>query len=226
MKKRAVTDRELKQLEIYGLKKNDVAEPAVIEFESEEFLLREGDPIYDLYFVLSGKAKVCMDVANGKRYVLCYFVSNGIIGDLELMAGQTEAFATVQAVTNFTCIGIPLALNAPLLKRNISFLNHIGKELAYKLKQSDTNSAVTVLHTLEERLAAYIIQTAVNGVFCETLTDVASLLGASYRHLLRCLDKLCAGGILRKQKNGFVITDEAGLKGKVSELYKLDYLEK
>jgi len=224
MEKRTAEKEDLGRLEQYGLDGSQVKDAVVLQYHSGEFILREGEAMTYLSFVLSGKAKVCMDVASGKRYVLCYFVSSGIIGDMELMSGEQEAFTSLQAVTEFTCIGLPLAANARMLKNNPVFLNHVGRGLAYKLKVSDLNSVISALHTLEERLAAYIIHTAVNGVFCETLTDVAGLLGASYRHLLRCLDKFCRSGILLKQKNGFVIADNQKLEEKGGEIYKIDYI--
>ena len=103
------------------------------------------------------------------------------------------------------------------LKENLEFMSLIGKGLAQKLMQSNTNGAINLLHSLEERLCAYMIQASYQGIFCEKLTDVAIWLGTSYRHLLRILEKLCKEQILKKQKGMYLILDEKALKERASE---------
>lgn len=221
MQKKPAGKVDLRFLTKYNLRNDHIKDAVLFKFEPGEFFLREGQAIDYLYFVLSGKAKVYLNALNGKQLLLCYFISSGIIGDLELMTEQKNAFTTVQAISDFICIGLPLASNTQYLKNNILFVNHVGMELAYKLKQRDVYCAITVLHSLEERLCAYIAQTAIDGVFCESLTDVAGFLGTSYRHLLRCLNKLCRDGILEKQNNGFLILNKKILNKLATELYML-----
>lgn len=219
MQKRPLLPKEAELLISYGLQPDDYPEAVVMTFSQGECFLREGEAIVWLYFVLSGKAKSCRSVSNGKQLLISFFFSSGIIGELELMTGIETAFTTMQAITEFTCIALPLRTYATAFKKNIVFMNYVAAELAQKLMQSDTNSSVTILHSARERLCAYIYQTAQNGVFHEVLTDVASQLGTSYRHLLRCLDNLCTEGILQKQKSGYHIQNEARLREMAADFY-------
>ncbi|MGL6200027.1 MAG: cyclic nucleotide-binding domain-containing protein [Lachnospiraceae bacterium] len=221
MKKTIASENDLKLLFKYGLSCNDVNNAVLLKFKRGEFFLREGEQINYLYFVVSGKAKVCINVSNGKQLLLAFFISEGIIGDMELMSGEKQACSTLQAVSDFICIGLPMVSCAELLKKNIDFVNHVGQQLAYKLKQQSHYCAITVLHPLEEKLCTYILQTSIQGIFCETLTDVAGFLGTSYRHLLRCLDKLCRDGVLKKSKKGFVILNQEALNQLATDLYIL-----
>ena len=219
MKKPSICEEDANLLMQYDLQEISLNKAVRLSFEPGEYLIRAGEPIDYLYFVVSGKAKVCLSVSNGKQLLLCYFMSRGIIGDVELMTGQRTAFTTMRAVTRFTCIGLPLSVYSEILRSNTRFVNRIGRELAKKLMQSDINGAITILHPLEARLCAYIQQTSTNGVFRETLTDVAELIGTSYRHLLRCLDKLCRDGVLLKQSFGYVVANQQEFEKRAGDLY-------
>lgn len=206
----------------YGIDPDQLKGVSSFQFKAGEYFIWEGHPLDHLYFVVKGKAKVCLSASNGKQLLLCYFISQGIIGDIELMTEQKQAFTTMQAVTPFLCIGVPMELNRQILKNNLAFMNLIGKELAFKLKESDTRGVVQGLYTLEERLCAYIMQMQEEGWFRETLTEVAAFLGTSYRHLLRGLEKLCKEGILIKSGRGYQIVNPLILETKGEKIYQIN----
>ena len=205
----------------YGLYDLDPQYGAHLILEKGEFLSHAGEPMDCIYFVISGKAKVFLNLSSGKQLLLAYFTSKGIIGDIELMTNKPTNYTTVQAVTEFACIALPLNLYADSLKSNNAFVNYIAIELAEKLTQRVVNGAITTLQPVESRVCAYISQTASNGFFYEQLTDVAVVVGASYRHLLRCLGKLCKDGVLVKEAQGFLIADQRRLDSKAGDLYVL-----
>ncbi|MPN16760.1 Regulatory protein YeiL [bioreactor metagenome] len=169
-------------------------------------------------FILSGRAKVSMSISNGKQLLLDYFVTDGVIGDLELFMGKSTVASTMQAITELKCIGLPLDKYALRLKSDVVFLNWAGRELAFKMFKSDINGAETILKRLEPRLCLYIYNSSHNGIFRETMTDVAEMLGTSYRHLLRTLKKLCSENLISKQKTGYIIINEEELKKRAFEL--------
>jgi len=205
----------------YGLQDLDPQYGAHLILKKDEFLSHAGEPMDSIYFVIAGKAKVFLNLSSGKQLLLAYFTSKGIIGDIELMTNKPTNYTTVQAVTEFSCIALPLNLYADTLKSNNAFINYIAIELAEKLTQRVVNGAITTLQPIESRICAYISQTASNGFFYEQLTDVAVVVGASYRHLLRCLGKLCSEGVLVKEAQGFRIADQGRLDGKAGDLYVL-----
>lgn len=205
------------RLECYDLTGVDLRDAVRLQFQPCETILRQGMPMEYLLFVLSGKVKVCSAAANGKNLLLCYYISEGIIGDVELMTDAHIASTTISAVTEFCCIGLPYTKYADILKANLAFINRVGRELAVKLLRSSGNSAVIALHSGEERLCAYILQTAQDNVFSETLTDAARSIGASYRHTLRMLKQLCADGVLQKETHGYRIISRAALMRRASD---------
>ena len=202
-----------------GLQESELINAKRYFFEQREYVSKEGEPIYNLLFVVCGKAKVCINVSDGNQLLLCYFQSKGIVGDIELMTGRRAAIATMQAISDFECIGLPISDCEIILRSNAAFANRIGKELAEKILQDTTNRAITSLQPLEARLCAYIAQTATHGVFRENHTEVAEMLATSYRHLLRCLNMLCMNGVLEKAESGYKIIDICELSKKAGDLY-------
>jgi len=221
MKKQPLSESDMTLLSQYGLYDLDLKRAVRLSFEKGEYLSREGEPLQYLYFVVSGKAKVLLSLSDGKQLLLAHFISKGIIGDVELMTDVRITQSTLQAVTQFVCIALPFNEYRTALKNNNAFINYVGKELAEKLMQRAINGAITTLQPLETRLCAYITQTASEGFFCETLTEVAGVVGASYRHLLRCLDRLCHEGILLKEAPGYRIVNQKVLDSKAGDFYVL-----
>ena len=221
MRKQALckTDRNL--LLQYGLKNIDLSHALCFIYEPGEYLFREGDSLDYIYFTISGKAKVLLSLSDGKRLILTYFLSKGSIGDVELMGGTKIAFATMQAITEFTCAALPLSIYEKVLKEDLEFVSYVARELSSRLMMRSINGAITTLQPLEARLCAYIAQTSEDGMFSETLTEVADVVGASYRHLLRCLENLCVDNVLRRTTLGFHVVDQQALEEKAGDLYVL-----
>jgi len=57
-------------------------------------------------------------------------------------------------------------------------------------------------------------------VFNETLTEIAELLGTSYRHLLRTINNLINREVLKKDNYGYEIINEEILRSLAVDLYK------
>lgn len=202
----------------FGLENIDMSAAVITVFEQSEYLFHEGDEMEYIMFILSGQAKVSMSIPNGRQMLLDYYIANGIIGDLELLMGNRVTLSNMRAITELVCIGLPFDQYAPKLKADITFLNWAGRELAGKFTRSNINGVSTILQTLEPRLCAYILNSSYHGVFRATMIDVAELLGTSYRHLLRTLSKLCSENLISKQKTGYIIIDEEGLRKRASQI--------
>lgn len=183
-----------------------------LKYKAGEIILKEGDPITYLMIVVMGKAKVCSMARNGKDLVLSYYISNGIIGDIELMTNSYTSEISISAITDFECIALPYEKNAVLLRNNLAFVNRIGCELSLKLLRSSKNHVRSALYSGEERLCSYILENAHNNIFSDTLTNVSCSVGMSYRHMLRLLNQLCEDKILDKRKNGYLIVNPKKLK--------------
>ena len=200
----------------YGLFGIDTTNASLIRFERGEWFITEGQPMDYLFILLSGKAKVCMSEPGGRSLILSYYVSEGVLGDLELLMGRREATSSLQALTPLLCIGLPLTVYSQLLLNQLPFVLRIAQGLASKLSENVNHTTEIILRPFEARLSGYLLQSAQGGVFSERLIDVAEQLGVSYRHLLRALKSFCEGGILEKRKDGYHIIDEKALREKTA----------
>ncbi len=218
MIKTKVSKKNAKFLEDYGISVEDLSDIYTIYYKSGEYVLSQGHEITHLYFIISGKLKVIFTAPNGRQLLLRSYDS-GIIGDIELMLGAGDAKSSVQAITDAEIIAVPFLKYADRLKANIGFMNMLGAGLAEKLNQSSRNNSVNILNSLESRLCSYILLTNVDGHFSEKKTIVSEMLGTSYRHLLRTFDRLCSSGILKKEKNGYKISNYEKLKDNGDDYY-------
>ncbi len=60
-----------------------------------------------------------------------------------------------------------------------------------------------------------------DGLFNENLTEVAELLGTSYRHLLRTFDSLRKDNVLEKSSQGYIIKDGIELQIRAQDFYSV-----
>jgi len=205
----------------YGLGGLDLSEICVIRYQSEEFIIQQGHLCPYILIILEGRMKVFNTASNGRTLLFCFNTTKGIMGEVEFAMGLDTAASSVQAMTDVTCIGIPRSRYQKELKSNAVFMNVVSASLAQKMFRSNNNNAINILQSLDARLCAYIAMTSIKGYFKEKLTEVAEMLGTSYRHLLRTLDNLCRQGILEKTRQGYLIKDEAALKQKGGDCYLL-----
>lgn len=215
MLKKNLTGKYKNALSEIGLTDIEPTNIYILRFKKGEFICSEGLPILYLFVLLEGKAQVYVTSKSGKTLLLCFYTSKGILGEVELLTNGV-ATSSVQAITDVCCIGIPLAHYKNYLKSNLKFMNYLCSELAVKFARSTKNNTVNILYPLEARLCAYISMSSEENRFHEKLTDVAELLGTSYRHLLRTLEKLCEQGILERIAHGYLIKDPSALMLKSS----------
>lgn len=205
-----------------GLPPDALSGAAALRFAQGEAVCTAGRPLAYLMLVLSGRAKVSVLAENGRELLLCFSQAGDIIGDLELMLGTSTAETSIRAMTDVICAGVPLARNRETLRTHTEFLNRAGAALAGKLKRSTENCSHIILYPLEARLCAYIAATARSGMFAEPLTETAELIGTSYRHLLRALERLTAEGLIAHAGRGhYRIVNAAALHVRGEGLYTL-----
>ena len=183
-------------------------------YEAGEVLIHVGGYIDHMLLITEGRAKVCRYGANGRSLVLSY-ASSGLMENLEALCGIQNATASVEAMTDLTCLAIPWRANEAYLRGNPVFLNILCRGLAEKLLHADSHVSSAALRSCEGRLCSYLLEFSYKGLFSELLTETASYVGISYRHMLRILNQLCGEGLLEKGPSGYRILDPAGLEERV-----------
>nr|WP_232337081.1 Crp/Fnr family transcriptional regulator [Lysinibacillus timonensis] len=171
---------------------NDVLEQLQYRiYQTNEYILKTGDEIDGLYFLIEGKYYVSSIEITGKELLLRYSKKPAILGDIEIFEQCTIQSNCIAAeVCEF--IFVPLVIYNHYLKNNVGFTQLLLKELAYKLKTCTISSRVNALSPVSVRLAAYyctIASTKSNSeyIISNKLDEVASLIGTTKRHLNRIL---------------------------------------
>jgi CRP-like cAMP-binding protein len=184
-----------------------------------------GQPIDALAFLVDGRAKVFMPMENARQLLLCFYEPLQVLGDLEIFEAAPQTVTGVEALTACECLQLKRDVVLTHLADNPVFLRRMCLSLGRKLGRVNRNSALNMLHPLENRLASYILGTASRDgsalmVFSGNLTQIADFLGTSFRHVHRTLQRLCAQGVLAKQKTTYIILDEAALRQRAVGIFQ------
>lgn len=196
-------------------------------FEKNEYICKENEKIEYLYFFVKGRAKVYVSLKNGKSLLICFYYPLMVLGDLELVNFE-EATTNIQVIEESYCIVLSFNKVRDKLLEDAKFLRYACESIADKLRRSSNNNSINLLYPLENRLASYILVTEEQDnnseekilKFDGNLTEIAELLGTSYRHLLRTLNTLIQKGAIKKVKSYYEIIDENILKQLSADLYK------
>jgi len=181
-------------------------------------------PIDYLHFFVEGRAKVFLPMENTRQLLLCFYEPLQLFGDLEIFEQEPMSTTTVEALTPCVCLGLKREFVINQMAMDPVFLKHLCLSLGRKLGRAIRNSALNLLHPLENRVASYILATATSNhkhqlVFSGNLTQIADLLGTSFRHLHRTLQSFCDQGILVKVKTNYTIQQIGELERRAAGVY-------
>lgn len=196
-------------------------------FENNEFIFEPGEEMDYFYFLVKGKLKIYLSLENGKNVLLRFAVPLAIVGDIELL-GRFNVRTDVTAIDEPLLLGVPaehirkLSLNDPVFLRFV--IDHLSK----KLYSSSNTLALNLLYPLETRLASYLISITsdehrnkrIEEIHTTNITEMANLLGTSYRHINRVLKNLCDKGILERNNKKLIIANYEELRKLSAELYE------
>lgn len=205
-----ITARESALMSRYGLDAAKLLQCSVRRYDFGECIIAAGAPNEYIFIVISGRAKVSLTAPNGKGMVLCFYASDGLIGEAELYSGSAADTTTVTALEDFQCIAVPVRRNTEYLNSSLAFTRSAAAEIAKKLQLTD-NVVENTLYTSDVRLCRYILAAANGMYFRDIMTEVAASVGVSYRHLYRMMGALCRDGILKKTGTGYRICSMEGL---------------
>lgn len=191
----------------------------LMSFERGECICNTGDELEYFYFNVKGKLKVYTLMENGKSLLLRFNKPLSILGDVEFMSGY-RIKCSVDSLNESHLIGIRVEDIHRYAGDDPVFLSFVIRNLGYKLYTISNSTSINLLYSLEKRFASYIISISseecssknINEIKTTSMTEMATLLGTSYRHLNRVIRELADKGIVSK-KNGIIsVQDYTALK--------------
>ncbi|MGF9695890.1 Crp/Fnr family transcriptional regulator [Paenibacillus sp. MABNR03] len=191
----------------------------VCHFEKCELIYREGEVSEYLYVLVEGKVKIFTTSAQDKTLVLCFKTPLEVVGDVEYVR-ESNIINTVQAVTPVVMLRIHYRYLAEHASDYAPLLKFLLKIISHKFYIDSNFSNFNLMYPVEVRLASYLlsISTEEAGAVVHeeldsfNLTDIANLIGTSYRHLNRVIQKLCTDGLIERNQGFIQIKNRDGLR--------------
>lgn len=189
------------------------------KLEQGEFLCRTAEPIERMYFLIEGRLKIFMTLSNGRSLLQRFVNPLSIIGEVEFIT-RNAVGSNVQAIMPCTLLALPYDELDRHSRRKPELLSFLMKQLCHKIETMNHSTSVNLLYPLNRRLAAYLSSTMLDEhlnpytheLKTSNLSEIADLLGASYRHVNRAIADFIAKGIVERKNGKLVIRDASKLK--------------
>jgi CRP/FNR family transcriptional regulator, putaive post-exponential-phase nitrogen-starvation regulator len=220
---RELVNKDLLKQYVTQYKLDDIFENPVIQemklfqFDEGDLICSNGQLLDRLYILVEGKLKISVILPNGKSLLLRFNNPLALIGDVEFI-NNSEVRSNVEAVKNSILIGIHNKLLHETQSNNPDFLKFLLKNVSYKLYTFSNSSSLNLLFPVENRFASYLVSTLLddssfaNEIKSSKLTEIAELLGTSYRHLNRVVNKFCKEEIIERKKGSLLVKNVEKLK--------------
>ncbi|STO09244.1 Crp/Fnr family transcriptional regulator [Exiguobacterium aurantiacum] len=170
----------------------------------------QGDAAHALRFLVNGKIRVSHTSAAGKRLVLSFKQPLDLIGDIEYVQ-RTPYLNTVEAVTTGEMLVISFEALACHATEDVIWLNYLLAEITRKFERKSQSMSFNLFYPIDVRLASYLLsmtpETTTLGSTVDELTDIADLIGTSYRHVNRTLKRFVEDGLIERDRRSITVVD-------------------
>ncbi|HEX7713756.1 MAG TPA: helix-turn-helix domain-containing protein [Bacillota bacterium] len=187
-------------------------------------LICEGSAkLHYMFFLVAGKLKTFTMLDNGKSLLLRFSRPLSVLGDLEFLS-RFPVRCNVEAQMDSYLIGIKFDDLYQYAYNDPTFLRFLINNLSFKLYTVSNSATLNQLYPLENRFASYLLSVSVyvceaeNGesrveeIKTPKLTEIAMMLGTSYRHLNRVIGQFRRDGIISQKKGSLTVLDLSRLK--------------
>lgn len=179
----------------------------LLEFNKKEFVLQEGMQNDYLLFLMDGTVKCFTYSSNGSsQFISCFrpFEPLGLVGSI----WRKPVTINIMAIQKCHCLALSISRFQQELLDDNKFLRYLCKHLGETLHSANQYLLVSQSSSAESKLAAILLASADENYICHlNLSLSAEIIGTTYRHLLRMLNKLCINGVLHKSEKNYRITN-------------------
>ncbi|MCW1836179.1 Crp/Fnr family transcriptional regulator [Bacillus xiamenensis] len=194
--------------------KNFMPHVSLWRYQQGELICSKGDKREYLYLLVKGKLKIFTTTKEGETFILCFKNPLEAIGDIEYVQ-QTDMVNTVEAVTEVHMLRISHQALMRHAKDDPRVLTFLLKGITNKFYIKSNDLSFHLLYPVEVRLASYLLSvlTSNDGALTRPLrlTDAASLIGTSYRHINRVIQQFQEKGLIERRRGKITICDQKGL---------------
>ncbi|WP_214761408.1 Crp/Fnr family transcriptional regulator [Exiguobacterium sp. s129] len=210
----------VKQFELDVLPVAAQQELKLVRYEPGDVICTQADEAEHLRFLVKGKIRVSHTSAAGKRLVLSFKYPLDLIGDIEYIQ-RTPYLNTVEAVTEVEMLVIRFEDLVRHAHEEVAWLHYLLEEITRKFKRKSQSLSFNLFYPVEVRLASYLLSMTPDdqtlGSTVDQLTDIADLIGTSYRHVNRTLRRFVGADLIERNRRMITIIDREGLLEIVGE---------
>lgn len=197
-----------------------IQQMTIVQLQPGETLVNSGDFLQTFYVQVNGKLKITTVLPNGRTLLLRFCQPISLIGDVELVNGESS-IVQVDAVSETKLLAVPHRILQEKDMKHAPFLQYLLEQVCHKLNSISLSASMNVLTSVDSRFASYLLSITNHSEHLrfkrgelETtkLTEIAELLGTSYRHLNRVIKRFIEQGIIEKHYSEIVIRDVEALK--------------
>ena len=194
---------------------------AVRTFEKGAMLFTEGDGSDLLYTVLTGRVKVFKTTARGTDVILELFGPGESVGAVAVY--ETRPYpASALALEPTSCLVIPRQEFFSLLEGYPTMVRGLLVGLTHRLVELTNRLTELSGGRIEGRLARFFLKLGTDmgqrreeGVFIPLVLsrqELADMIGTTIETSIRIMSRWGKDGVVRTDKDGFVIVDRAALE--------------
>lgn len=203
-------------LQQYGLA--DLFPAAVVDsmqierYAAGHRLFSQGDTADTLYLLVGGKLKISMLSPEGKRLILAFKTPFDIVGDIEYVQ-KCPFINTVEAVTDLVLLRVPHHALDNEMNGNALFQQFLLETITRKFVTKAQELNFNLLYAVDVRVASYLLSMTPDKPRLDSpsLVDMADLIGTSYRHLNRVLQKFEQSGWIQRNNGKIDLLDRGAL---------------
>ena len=190
-------------------------------FDKGAMLFSEGDGSDLLYTVLTGRVKVFKTTARGTDVILELFGPGESVGAVAVYEARPYP-ASALALEPTSCLVIPRQAFFSLLEGYPTMVRGLLVGLTHRLVELTNRLTELSGGRIEGRLARFILKLGTDmgqrreeGVFIPLVLsrqELADMIGTTIETSIRIMSRWGKDGVVRTDKDGFVIVDRAALE--------------
>lgn len=198
---------------------------ALVKHMAGDILVRSGDEVNQLFILVSGKLKVSTALPNGRAMLLRFTYPMSLLGDIELIQ-KDPAKVQVEVMEDSLFLVISHRIIHDFEMQRPIFLHYLLGQLCTKMNANFQSATLNILTSVEQRFASYLLSMSGadehpsyrrDELGTSKLTEIADMLGTSYRQLNRVVKKFTEEALISKENKKITILNVEGLKSRCVE---------
>ena len=193
-----------------------------VAIEPGAVLVRSGEPVEQIYFLLSGMVAFIVELPNGQTVATAAIGNEAATGMIAALGPSYSPTTAVVRVAG-TALQIAPARFRAALSRSAALGYTVQTLTQVLLTQFQSAAACNALHSVEARTARWLLQIhdRIEGD-CLPLTQetLSELLGVRRTTVTHVIQKLKSAGAIRSNRRGMIEVDRPLLEASACKCYK------